>query len=160
MLEPLFSEASRRVASCGFCVSMALCLGTLFGESKAFADSSTRDQLFSGCVESGNPDFDRNLRVKAAEKCVDAVRGGDVRAYSYLGLLYATGDLLQKDERAAVRYWNEGARAGDRASIRMIAILYEKGKWVVKDEGKALTLYRIAAEMGDSLSIEKLRQKE
>lgn len=160
MSEPLFSEVSRRVASCGFFVSMALCLSTLFGESEAFADSSTRDQLFSGCVESGNPDFDRNLRVKAAEKCVDAVRSGDARAYSYLGLLYATGDLLPKDERAAVRYWNEGARAGDRASIRMMAILYEKGQWVVKDEGKALTLYRIAAEMGDSLSIEKLRKKE
>ena len=160
MASTLFPHVSTRVKSSGLCLTAVLCFAIWFAEPEVFANSSGRDQLFGACVESGNPDLDSSTRIKAAEKCIEAAEGGDTRAYSYVGLIYATGDLLQKDERAAVRYWNEGARRGDRASIRMMAILYEKGRWVVKDERKALELYRIAAEMGDSLSIERLRKQE
>lgn len=141
------------------CLSVALCLMVYFVESKASAGAPSQEQLFVACVDSGNADLDVSVRSKAAETCIDAARSGDPRAYSYVGLYYATGDLLKKDERAAVRYWTEGARLGDRASIRMMAILYEKGRWVKKDERRAIELYRIAAEMGDSISIDRLRRK-
>ena len=54
-----------------------------------------------------------------------------------LGVLYASGAGVPKDDAQALIWYRKAADAGDPGGMRNLAILYEKGQGVTKDEAGA-----------------------
>jgi hypothetical protein len=117
------------------------------------------EKTYQECISVGDKRIEKEKRKKAAEKCIIAANNGDPRAFSFAGLIFATGDVVEKNEKLAVEYWTKGARLGDSSSIRMMAILFENGQWVKQDIPKSKKLYEIAADLGDRIAIKKILEQ-
>lgn len=57
----------------------------------------------------------------------------DPRALRELGLMNLRGDILKRDDAAAVGWFYEAALVGDRESMRMLAYAFGKGVGVAPD---------------------------
>ena len=84
-----------------------------------------------------------------------AVRGllvhaeqGDSIAQFILGLMYAKGEGVLKDDAEAVRWYRLAAEQGDASAQFNLGLMYAKGEGVLKDDAEAVRWYRLAAEQG------------
>ncbi|MGZ8942198.1 MAG: tetratricopeptide repeat protein, partial [Methylobacter sp.] len=66
-----------------------------------------------------------------------------------LGVMYANGRGVPKDEREAVAWYRKAAEQGDAAAQYNLGWMYDHGQGVAKDEREAVAWYRKAAEQGD-----------
>ena len=84
-----------------------------------------------------------------------AEQGHAVAQYS-LGLLYANGQGVPKDDVQA-RQWYEKAAAQGRADAQVnLGILYDYGRGVPQDFKKAVYWYRLSANQGNDLAQRQL----
>jgi len=84
-----------------------------------------------------------------------AEQGHAVAQYS-LGLLYANGQGVPKDD-AQARQWYEKAAAQGRADAQVnLGILYDYGRGVPQDFKKAVYWYRLSANQGNDLAQRQL----
>jgi TPR repeat protein len=84
-----------------------------------------------------------------------AEQGHAVAQYS-LGLLYANGQGVPKDD-AQARQWYEKAAAQGRADAQVnLGILYDYGRGVQQDFKKAVYWYRLSANQGNDLAQRQL----
>ena len=86
-----------------------------------------------------------------------AVRGflvhaeqGDSIAQFILGLMYAKGEGVLKDDAEAVRWFRLAAEQGDASAQFNLGVMYAKGEGVLKDDAEAVRWFRLAAEQGDA----------
>ena len=75
--------------------------------------------------------------------------GGQAQAQYHLGLRYAKGTDVQKDEVIAVTWYRKAAVQGNAPAQRNLGLCYANGTGVTKDEAQAFTWYRKAAEQGE-----------
>ena len=76
---------------------------------------------------------------------------GNASAQFHLGLMYANGQCVPKDEQQAVVWYRKAAEQGDASAQYNLGGIYEHGRGVVpKDEQQAVVWYRKAAEQGDA----------
>ena len=87
-------------------------------------------------VQAQTPEIDA-LRVRAEE--------GVASAQSDLGVRYANGDGVPKDDTEAVRWYRLAADQGDAGAQSNLAIMYENGKGVPQDYVQAHIWYSLAA---------------
>ena len=81
---------------------------------------------------------------------------GHAAAQYNLGLLYANGQGVPKDDVQA-RQWYEKAAAQGRADAQVnLGILYDYGRGVPQDFKKAVYWYRLSANQGNDLAQRKL----
>ena len=78
-----------------------------------------------------------DLREKAA--------AGDAEAQTTLGLRYANGRGVRKNDKEAVKWFRKGAEQGDAVGKYNIGLMYRKGRGVRKDYVAAYAWYRLAA---------------
>ena len=96
----------------------------------------------AGAAEPTEADrkFFQETKVKAEK--------GDAKAQDLLGLMYAIGRGVEKDEAEAVKWWRKAADQGRAIAQFNLGNMYENGLGVVKDEAEAVKWYRKAAEQG------------
>jgi hypothetical protein len=75
---------------------------------------------------------------------------GSVDAQYNLGVAYATGQGVQKDESEAASWYRKAAEQGDAGAQSSLADAYAFGKGVPKDYSHAVAWYRKSAEQGDA----------
>ncbi len=81
---------------------------------------------------------------------------GQAIAQYHLGLLYANGQGVTKDD-AQARQWYEKAAAQGRADAQAnLGILYDYGRGVPQDFKKAVYWYRLSAHQGNDLAQRQL----
>jgi hypothetical protein len=66
-----------------------------------------------------------------------AAREHDVRAMREIGLMYLRGDVLRRDNAAAVGWFYEAAMAGDHESMRLLGLAFQQGVGVRRDKDLA-----------------------
>ncbi len=74
---------------------------------------------------------------------------GDVRAQNNLGVMYANGHGVKKDNAMAAQWYRKAAEMGDVSAQFNLGVLYSEGKGVMKDERMAAFWYGKAADQGD-----------
>lgn len=111
---------------------------------------------------------DKLVRLKKAEAAYEADKmeyaisafqaladEGIPQACQYLGLIYRTGDGVEKNDLAASQWYSKyvfllqnQSRSGSNSAKYDLAKLYQYGEHVNKNEGKALKLFTELAEDG------------
>ena len=89
-------------------------------------------------------------KAKAADFYRKAAAEGNAAAQTTLGLMYATGDGVEKDEAAAVEWFRKAAAQGHAEGLLNLGLAYADGKGVPKDEPKAADSFQSAASKGDA----------
>jgi TPR repeat protein len=92
--------------------------------------------------ESPNPEQDAASLQEGAES-------GDAKAQVRLGLAYASGDGVTRDEPSAVAWFRKAAAQGDPAGEYYLGEVYATGRGVPLDYGEALKWLRKAADQGE-----------
>ena len=77
---------------------------------------------------------------------------GNAPAQSNLGLMYADGQGVPKDEVEAVKWFRKAADQGYAYAQSNLGVMYEHGRGVVKNEVEAVKWYRKAADQGYALA--------
>ncbi len=75
---------------------------------------------------------------------------GDAQARYQLGLRYAEGIDVARDEAEAVRWFRKAAEQGYAAAQNDLGAMYAPGRGVKQDYAEALRWYRKAAEQGEA----------
>ena len=68
---------------------------------------------------------------------MEAAGRGAAKGWTYLGLMYENGELFQKNERTAVRFYRNGAAGGDLDAMFNLALCYQAGHGVEQDAAEA-----------------------
>ena len=87
------------------------------------------------------------LRKAFQEIKADAEKG-DATAQGNLGVMYAKGNGVAKDEAEAVKWFRKAADQGDASAQNHLGEMYANGEGVAKDEAEAVKWYRKAADQG------------
>ena len=110
-----------------------------------------------GAPVAAGQTFDEAVAAMDRGDYATAVRGflvhaeqGDASAQFSLGVMYATGRGVLKDEAEAVRWYRLAAEQGNAAAQFNLGLMYANGEGVLKDEAEAVRWYRLAADQGDA----------
>lgn len=77
---------------------------------------------------------------------------GDVNAQVQLGVIYLTGDGVNKDDAEALKWLRKAADQDNALAERYLAEMYFKGRGVPADNMEAAKWLRLAADQGDAES--------
>lgn len=80
----------------------------------------------------------------------EAASKGYPAAYLRLGLCYAEGNGVVKDEQMAVKYYQLAADKGDATAQVSLGFYYQHGKGVVEDKNIAVKYFQLAADQGNT----------
>ena len=73
---------------------------------------------------------------------------GHARAQFSLGVIYADGQGVPKDEQQEMAWYRKAAEQGDAVAQFNLGLMYADGQGVPKDQQQAVVWYRKAAEKG------------
>ena len=73
---------------------------------------------------------------------------GDAERQFYLGVLYNTGQGVEKDDKEAVKWFRKAAEHGFAPAQVNLGGMYDDGKGVLEDDKEAVKWFRKAAEHG------------
>jgi len=77
----------------------------------------------------------------------EAKRNNPAAQYD-LGLIYARGETVARDDRQAARWFESAAKQGLPAAQFDLGVFYEQGRGVARDDALAFFWYQSAAEQG------------
>ena len=86
--------------------------------------------------------------VEAARWYRLAANQGHAGAQLHLGLLYDSGDGVEKNEALAAQWYRKSADQGNADAQVNLGLMYLNGSGVAKNEGAAVHCFRMAAETG------------
>jgi len=81
---------------------------------------------------------------------------GQALAQYNLGLLYANGQGVSKDDAQAQQWYEKAAAQGHADAQVNLGILYDYGRGVAQDYKKAVYWYRLSAKQGNELAQRQL----
>jgi TPR repeat protein len=81
---------------------------------------------------------------------------GDALAQYGLGVTYADGIGVPKDDQQAVIWYRKAAEQGKASAQYNLGVMYADGRGVPKDDQQAVIWYRKAAEQGDDFAQQNL----
>jgi TPR repeat protein len=90
-------------------------------------------------VQAQTPEIDEALARAEA---------GDAEAQRNLGVRYATGRGVSKDDAEAMRWFRLAADQGHASAQFDLGVRYVTGRGVSKDDAEAMRWYRLAADQG------------
>ncbi len=105
--------------------------------------AATEQQLQAGLEAYKSRDYTQALRLlkPLAEQ-------GEALAQINLGLLYANGRGVARNDGEAVKWFRKSAEQGEAIAQNNLAIMYESGRGVPRDYNEAVKWYRKAAAQG------------
>ena len=101
-------------------------------------------QTFDAAVEA----YERGDYATALAGFQNYAAQVNAAAQFLLGLMYANGEGVPKDDAEAVRWYRLAAEQGLAAAQFGLGLMYANGKGVPKDDAEAVRWYRLAAEQG------------
>lgn len=103
----------------------------------------------------GQAGFEEGLAAHKKEDYVTALREiepladqGNADAQIYLGVRYASGQGVLKDDKEAVKWFRLAADQGHADSQTNLGVMYAKGQGVPQDDKEAVKSFRLAADQG------------
>lgn len=84
------------------------------------------------------------LKVKAEQ--------GDSVAQSSLGVIYANGEGVDRDLKAAIKWWQLAAEQGDAGAQYNLGVVNSNGEGVIQNYKEAIKWYLLAAKQGNSIA--------
>jgi TPR repeat protein/Zn-dependent protease with chaperone function len=87
-------------------------------------------------------------RIQRVGADLAAAEYGDAAAQYKLGIMYARGQSVARDDAQAVSWLHKAAEQGHAAAEYGLASMYASGRGVPKDDGLAFQWLRFAAEQG------------
>lgn len=105
---------------------------------------------------------EEECRQAEVERMRDRAGRGDTDALINLGLKYADGEGVPKDDREAVRLFRLAAALGDARAQSGLGFMYARGRGVRQDGQEAVRWYRLAAGQGHApaqAALEDLEQQ-
>jgi TPR repeat protein len=87
--------------------------------------------------------------AKAAEWFRKAAENGHATAQSNLGVLYASGEVFEKNPEEALKWWRKAAEQGQPSAQFNLGQMLLEGKTAEKDLVEAYKWFSLAAEQGD-----------
>ena len=75
---------------------------------------------------------------------------GDAGAQFNLGLMYAKGNGVAKDEAKALKWFRLSAEQDHGGALLNLGLMYQDGRGVAADKVKAVSCFRAAAEQGNA----------
>ncbi len=75
---------------------------------------------------------------------------GDAEAQYNLGMCYANGVGIARDEAEAVKWYAKSAEQGLANAQNNLSVCYAKGDGVARDDAAAVKWFRLATEQGDA----------
>lgn len=141
------------LVSASFCELMANTPAPV--QQKKVPDYSlyTTDKLFAeieGFLADSSKQGDEEAQSARFKRCQQAAEQGDANAQFYLGVIYANGQGIVKDETEAVRWFRKAAEQGSASARIWLGFMYVNGLGVVKDEAEAVRWFWEAAEQGNA----------
>ena len=73
---------------------------------------------------------------------------GDAEAQFNLGVMYAIGEYVSRDDREAVKWYRLAATQGHAEAQYILGLMHKAGKGVSQNDGEAVKWYRLAAGHG------------
>lgn len=93
-----------------------------------------------------------SAKQKAIADLKEVAYAGNVAAQVQLGVIYLTGDGVNKDDAEALKWLHKAADQDNALAERYLAEMYFKGRGVPADNMEAAKWLRLAAEQGDAES--------
>jgi TPR repeat protein len=106
------------------------------------------NQSSPAILQRSSPTVSKALESEEIARICRMAQQGEARAQNDLGLMYAAGCGVEKDEREAAAWYRKAAEQGYAIAQYNLGIAYERGRGVQKDEREAVGWYRKAAEQG------------
>ena len=120
--------------------------GTKSAEEKAALD-----------VEAKAPQEEAEKRdAEALAELRGRAEKGNAAAQNNLGLMYANGLGVAKDEVEAVKWYRKAADQGDTDAQLNLGVMYANGRGVAKDEVEAYKWYLLSGAQGDEFAKKKI----
>jgi uncharacterized protein len=91
--------------------------------------------------------------LEAARHYLKAAEGDYANAQDALGVLFATGRGVVKDEQRAFDLLNKAAIGGSPRGMGNLGVMYSSGFFVKEDDAKALDWYEKSIEAGNSFGL-------
>lgn len=86
--------------------------------------------------------------AKALAELRPLAEQGNAAAQTHLGVMYAAGHGVEKNEATAVAWYRKAAQQGDSNGQYALGIMYAQGRGIARDEQQAVHWMRLAAEQG------------
>lgn len=90
-----------------------------------------------------------SAKQKAIADLKEVAYAGNVNAQVQLGVIYLTGDGVNKDDAEALKWLRKAADQDNALAERYLAEMYFKGRGVPADNMEAAKWLRLAADQGD-----------
>ena len=110
---------------------------------RALANIGAHYELGQGVPQSFQKSFEYYQRANDADPNYS-------NAQYKLGVAYASGNGVKKDEGEAVRWFRKAATQGDAQAQNSLGLMFDEGRGVVKNDREAVRWYRKAADQGDA----------
>ncbi|MDZ4199574.1 MAG: tetratricopeptide repeat protein [Kiritimatiellia bacterium] len=83
-------------------------------------------------------------------------RQGDAHAQFLLGLMYAEGCSVKKDDTVVAAWYRKAAEQGHAHAQYNLGLMYAAGRGVEMDEDEAVSWYRKAADQGHAGALSRI----
>lgn len=124
-----------------FILAFSLCLPLVFAQAQTTQQSKFETCSKISTVKNEGKSADFMTECKAAEQ-------GDARAQDNLGVMYAKGRGVPKDDQQAVFWFRKAAEQGEDIAQVNLGVMYEKGTGVPKDDQQAYFWWLLASVDG------------
>ena len=138
-----------------------VCLCLLVTGVAAAADSAGQSKTnisgqFQNAPQMEPPDSVKKEIVRGFARLKIDAEKGDAMAQYRLGLCYAWGQGVSKDNVEAAKWFRKSAEQNDHEAQCALGSCYLNGDGVTKDIGEGVKWYRVAAEQGDVHAMQTL----
>ena len=106
--------------------------------------------------KAGENAYHRGDYATALREWQPLAKRGHAAAQYNLGLLYANGQGVSKDDAQAQQWYEKAAAQGHADAQVNLGILYDYGRGVAQDYKKAVYWYRLSAKQGNELAQRQL----
>jgi TPR repeat protein len=106
--------------------------------------------------KAGEKAYQRNDYATALREWQPLAKQGQAAAQYHLGLLYANGQGVQKDDAQARQWYEKAANQGHTLAQLNLGSLYDYGRGGLQDFRMAVRWYLKAANHGNNLAQQKL----
>lgn len=128
-------------------------LGVMYGDGDGVPkDTDKAVEWLQKAAEQGHAQAQNRLANMAimVEFLQNRAEQGYASAQYDIGLLYASGGVVPKDDANALKWLQKAAEQGHVEAQRTLGTMYAIGKGVPKDEVKSVEWYQKAAAQGDA----------
>lgn len=107
-------------------------------------------------LDEGAEAYNRGDYRAAYREFVPLANDGNSAAQFNLGVMYAKGRGVTKDEAEAARWYRSAAEQGHIGAQFNLGVIYEDGRGVKRDDAEAARWYRKAADQGHADAMNQL----